>query len=48
MITTLSSFCVPSLNNLLYGDTNLDNHHNKLILQSVQEYISDSKHFALD
>ena len=31
MITTLPTFCVPSLNNLLYGDTNLNNHHNKFI-----------------
>ena len=47
MITTLSAFCVPSLNNLLYEDTTLNNHH-KLIFQTVQKYISDSKHFVLD
>ena len=48
MITTLSTFCVPSLNNLLYGVTTLNNHHNKLIFQSVQKFISDSKRFKLD
>ena len=48
MITTLATFCVPSLNNLLYGDTNLNNHHNKLLFQTVQKYISDTKRFVLD
>ena len=48
IITTLSTFCVPSLNNLLYGDTNLNNHHNKLTFQTVQKYISDNKRFVLD
>ena len=48
VITTLCNFCVPGLNNLLYGDTNLNNHHNKLIFQTVQKYISDSKRFVLD
>ena len=48
MITTLSTFCIPSLNNLLYGVTTLNNHHNKLIFQSVQKFISDSKRFKLD
>ena len=48
MITALSTFCVPSLNNLLYGDTNLNNHHNKLIFQTIRNNISDSKRFALD
>ena len=37
-----------SLNNLLYGVTTLNNHHNKLIFQSVQKFISDSKRFKLD
>ena len=48
MITTLSTFCVPSLNNLLYGDLNLNNDHNKLLFQTVQKYISDTKRFVLD
>ena len=48
MITTLSTFCVPSLNNLLYGVTTLNNHHNNLIFQLVQKFISDSKRFKLD
>ena len=48
MITALSTFCVPSLNNLLYGDTTLNNHQNKLIFLTVQKYISDSKRFVLD
>ena len=48
MITTLSTFCVPSLNNLLYGDTTIYNNQNKLIFQTVQKYISDSKRFVLD
>ena len=48
MITTLSTFCVPSLNNLLYGDSNLNNDHNKLLFQTVQKYISDTKRFVLD
>ena len=48
MITALSAFCVPSLNNLLYGDTTLNNHQNKLIFLTVQKCISDSKRFVLD
>ena len=48
MITALSTVCVPSLNNLLYGDTTLNNHQNKLIFLTVQKYISDSKRFVLD
>ena len=48
MITALSTFCVPSLNSLLYGDTTLNNHQNKLIFLTVQKYISDSKRFVLD
>ena len=48
MITALSTFCVPSLNNLLYGDTTLNNYQNKLIFLTVQKYISDSKRFVLD
>ena len=46
MITALSTFCVPSPNNLLYGDTNLNNDHNKLLFQTVQNYISDTKRFG--
>ena len=48
MITTLSTFCVPSPNNLLYGDSNLNNDQNKLLFQTVQKYISDTKRFVLD
>ena len=48
MITTLSTFCVPSLNKLLYGDSNLNNDHNKLLFQTVQKYISGTKRFVLD
>ena len=48
MITILSTFCVPSLNNLLYGDTALNNHNNKVIFQSVQKFIFDSKSFKFD
>ena len=44
MINTLSTFCVPSLNILLFGD-NTNNHYNKLIVQAVQKYIADSKRF---
>ena len=48
MITTLSTFCVPSPNNLLYGDSNLNSDQNKLLFQTVQKYISDTKRFVLD
>ena len=46
MINTLSTFCVPSLNVLLFGDNTLNNHYNKLIFQAVQKYIADSKRLA--
>ena len=45
MTNTLSTFCVPSLNVLLFGDNTLNNHYNKLIFQAVQKYIADSKRF---
>ena len=45
---TLSTFCVPSLNVLLFGDNTLNNHYNKLIFQAVQKYIADSKRFLPD
>ena len=45
MINTLSTFCVPSLNVLLFGDNTLKNHYNKLIFQTVQKYTADSKCF---
>ena len=45
MTYTLSTFCVPSLNVLLFGDNTLNNHYNKLIFQAVQKYIADRKHF---
>ena len=48
MIDTLSTFCFPSLNVLLYGDDKLDFHHNKLIFLIVQQYISKSKRFTTD
>ena len=43
MLNTLSTVC---LNVLLYGDNNLDTHYNKLIFETVQKYISDSKRFT--
>ena len=46
MLNTLSTVCIPSLNVLLYGDDNLDTHYNKLIFETVQKYISDSKRFT--
>ena len=46
MLNTLSTVCIPSLNVLLYGDNNLDTHYNKLIFETVQKYISDSKRFT--
>ena len=45
MTNTLSTFCVPNLNVLLFGDNTLNNHYNKLIFQAVQKYIADSKRF---
>ena len=48
MIHTLSPFCIPSLNNLLFGDDKLDFHQNKLIFLIVQHFISESKRFTSD
>ena len=48
MINTLSPFCIPSLNILLFGDDKLDFHQNKLIFLTVQHFISESKRFTSD
>ena len=45
IIDTLSPFCNPSLNVLLYRDDRLDFRQNKLIFLRVQQYISESKRF---
>ena len=48
MINTLSPFCNPSLNVLMYGDDRLDFRQNKFIFLTVQQRISESKRFTSD
>ena len=46
MINTISSYCLPSLNVLLYGDPELTIATNILIFESVHKFIISSKRFS--
>ena len=45
MMNIISTISEPSLKTLLYGDENLDNRANEIIL-SVQQFISQTKRFS--
>ena len=46
MMNIISTISEPSLNTLLYGDENLDNHANEVIFLTVQQFISQIKRFS--
>ena len=46
MMNIISTISEPSLNTLLYGDKNLDNHANEVIFLTVQQFISQTKRFS--
>ena len=45
MLNNISAICNQSLNVLLYGDCQLDNHLNETIFREVQKFIAESKRF---
>ena len=47
LINTVSAMCEPTLNVLLYGNTELSYEQNKEIFLSVQNYIVKSKRFQI-
>ena len=47
LINSISDFCDPTLNILLYGDRNLTYEQNKNIMISVQEFITKSGRFQI-
>ena len=48
MLRSVSQFCQPSLNTLLYGNDNLSYNDNKTILVIVQDFIVKSKRFRVN
>ena len=48
VMNIISMISEPSLNNLLYGDENLDNHANEVIFLTVQQlFLSQTKLFSI-
>ena len=44
-LNTVTTYCQPTLNVLLYGDANLSDSENKTISSAVQEFILKTKRF---
>lgn len=47
MLDKVSTYCVPDLNVLLFGDIRLSNSVNEIIFKAVQQFIADSRRFSV-
>ena len=45
LLNTVTTYCQPTLNVLLYGNANLSESENKTIFSAVQEFILKTKRF---
>ena len=45
LLKTVTTYCQPTLNVLLYGNANLSESENKTIFSAVQEFILKTKRF---